>query len=81
MTLKGHFEPKLIVIVERYQFQQQNQKPGKPVANYIAEFCNLALHCKFGKFMNDSLWDHLVCGLDRKYSWIKKLLLQTDKAL
>ena len=75
-ALKGHFEPKPIVIAERYQFHQKSQRPGESVANYIAELCKLALHCEFGEFLNDALRDRLVCGLQNAAAQ-KQLLSQT----
>ena len=48
-TLKGHFQPKPIVITERFQFHQWSQDFNKLVAGYIAELRKLTLHCEFGK--------------------------------
>ena len=35
--LKGHYEPKPIVIAERYHFHRRNQKSDESIAEYIAE--------------------------------------------
>ena len=61
-TLKAHYEPKPIVIIERFRFHQRNQGLNESVAEYIAESCRLALHCEFGDFLKDALRDRLVCG-------------------
>ena len=54
-TLKALFEPKPIVIVERFHFHQRNQGLNESVAEYIMELCRLALHCEFGEFLKDAL--------------------------
>ena len=53
------------------------------MADYIAELHKLALHCEFGKFLNDSLWDYLVCELSTAGNTAaqKQLLLQTELTL
>ena len=68
------------MIAEQYQFHQRSQRPGKSVANYIAELRKLALHCEFNKFLNDALQDRLVCGL-RNAAAQKQLLSQTEPTL
>ena len=35
-VLKAHFEPKHIVIAERFQFHKRNQNQGESVAEYLA---------------------------------------------
>ena len=79
-ALKAHFEPKPLVIAERYNFHQRSQKAGESVAEYLAELRKLALHCDFGAFLNDALRDRLVCGL-RSTAAQKQLLTQTDLTL
>ena len=54
-TLKVHFEPKPIVIAERFHFHQRNQGLNESVAENITELCKLALHCEFVEFLNDAL--------------------------
>ena len=79
-TLKAHFQPKPIVIAERFRFHQRSQDLNKSVAEYIAELRKLALHCEFGIFLKDALRDRLVCGL-RNAGVQKQLLAQTDLTL
>ena len=55
ITLKAHFEPKPIVIAERFRFHQRNQRLNESVAEYITELRRLALHCEFGEFLKDGL--------------------------
>ena len=79
-TLKAHFQPKPVVIAERFQFHQWSQGLNESVAEYIAELRKLALHCEFGEFLKDALRDRLVCGL-RNAGVQKQLLAQTDLTL
>ena len=53
-TLKGHFEPKLLIIAERFNFHRCQQAKGESVAEYIRK---LTLHCKFGSYLNEALRD------------------------
>jgi RNase H-fold protein (predicted Holliday junction resolvase) len=49
--LKEHYEPKPIVIAERYHFHHRNQKPDETIAEYIAELKRLTTHCEFGPYL------------------------------
>ena len=76
-VLKKHYEPKPLIIAERYTFNQRNQQPGESVAEYVAELRRLATTCKFGNFLDDALRDRLVCGL-RSESARRRLLADAD---
>jgi len=56
-TLKGHFELKLLIIAERFNFHRCQQAKGESVAEYISELRKLTLHCKFGSYLNEALRD------------------------
>ena len=60
--LKAHFEPKHIVIAERFQFYKRGQNHGESVAEYLAELRRLAARCAFGNYLEEALRDRLVCG-------------------
>ena len=62
-TLKSHFQPKPLVIAERFYFHRRNQNAAESIADYVAELRRLATHCEFGEYLNDALRDRLVCGL------------------
>ena len=83
-ALTGHFEPKPLVIAERYYFYQGSQKANESVQEYLAELRKLAQHCAFGEFLNDALRDRFVCGLHSQAA-LKRLLaepeLKLDKAI
>ena len=76
-VLKGHFEPELILIAERFQF---HERPGcgETIATFVAELWCLATHCSFGAdFLDQALHDRFVCGLANE-AIQKKLLLEVD---
>ena len=73
-VLTKHYEPKPLIIGERYKFNQRNQQPGEPLSEYVAELRRLASTCKFGAFLDDALRDRLVCGLGTENS--RRRLLQ-----
>ena len=76
-ALTTHFQPKPIVIAERFHFYRRNQAVGELLAQYIAELRRLATHCAFGEQLNDALRDRLVCGL-RSESIQKRLLTEDN---
>ena len=45
--LKDHFEPKRLIIAERFTFHRQNQRPGETIAEYDAVLRKLAVTCEF----------------------------------
>ena len=61
--LKKYFQPKRVVIVERFHFHRRNQAPEESITNYIAQLRRLAMHCEFGDNLNKALRDSFVCGL------------------
>ena len=76
-ALKQHFEPKPLVIAERFHFHRREQAEGESINEYMAELRRLTTHCKFGAFLDEALRDRLVCGL-RNESIRKKLLTKAD---
>ena len=61
--LKQLFEPKRIVIAERFYFHRRNQLPNESISQYVSALRNLATHCDFKDQLNNALQDRLVCGL------------------
>ena len=53
-TLKGHFEPKPLIIAERFYFHRRNQ------ATSVAELRRLSVKCEFSAFLDDALRDRFV---------------------
>ena len=75
-ALKRHFEPRSLLIVERFKFHR-NQAPGESVSSFVAVLGRLTLHCKFGAHLDKALRDRLVCGLGREADQ-KRLLTEPD---
>ena len=61
-VLKAHFEPKPLIIAQRFHFHRRDQAPGESVAEYLAELRCLASKCNFGAYLDEALRDRLVCG-------------------
>ena len=62
-VLTDHFQPKPLIIAERFRFYQRNQGPTESVLDYVAELRRLAITCDFGTFLDQALRDKFVCGL------------------
>ena len=75
-VLVNHFQPKPLVIAERYRFYQRCQAPGETVQDFVADLRRLAITCDFGEFLDQALRDRFVCGL--KSEQIQKVLLAED---
>ena len=71
--LKEQYEPKPLVIAERYRFHIHNQACSESVAEYVAELRGLASSSVFGAFLDEALGDCFVCGL-RNNATRRKLL-------
>lgn len=76
-TLERHYEPKPLVIAQRFYFYRTNQKQSESIADYVAELRRAAALCEFGEFLNDALRDRFVCGLLSE--GIQKRLLTEEK--
>ena len=82
--LEKHFQPKRLVVAERFKFHSRVQKPDEAVRDYLAALRKLSEHCDFKEFRTEALRDRFVCGLNNE-SIQRKLLtednLTLDKAL
>ena len=79
-VLTQHYEPKPLIIAERFHFHKRNQAAGESVAEFIAELRRLAKHCEFKTFLEEALRDRFVCGLNKK-AIQNKLLTEKDLTL
>ena len=61
--LRNHYEPKKIVIAERFRYYKRQQKEGETVTVFLSELRRLAKHCEFGDKLSVALRDQFVCGL------------------
>ena len=73
--LKKHYQPKRLVIAERFYFHRRCQAAGETVADFVAELRRLTTHCEFGTHLDEALRDRFVCGL-RSEATQKKLLTE-----
>ena len=74
-VLNAHYQPKSVVIAERYHFYRGCQEARETVANFIAELRKLAI--KFGAFLDQALRDRLVCILQSEQTQ-KRLFCQSQ---
>ena len=75
-TLKGHFEPKPLVIPERFNFHRRQQGKLETVGQNVVELRKFTVHCEFGAYLEEVLRDRFVCDLKRE-AVQKKLLTKT----
>eukprot|EP00731_Ephydatia_muelleri_P015883 Em0009g307a len=79
-VLSRHFEPKPIIIAERFRFHRRDQKSGESIAVFLSELRRLAAHCSFGAFLEEALRDRLVCGVTND-TIQRRLLTEADLTL
>ena len=75
--LKTHFEPKKLVIAERFNLYRRNQHDGESLMDFVADLRRLTLNCEFEIFLNQAFRDRFVCWLKREST--QKRLLSEDK--
>ena len=75
--LTAHYKPKPLKIAEHFCFYKRNQQQGERATDYVAELRRLAVNCKFGKFLDEALYDCLVCGI-RDEAAQHRLLAEAD---
>lgn len=80
-ALKKHFEPKPLLIAERFHFHRRYQQAGETVAEFAAELRRLSATCEFKQpFLDEVLRDRFVCGL-RSETAQKRLLTEKDLSM
>ena len=62
-VLSRHFQPRRLVIAERFHFHRRAQAVGESIAEFDAALRKLATHCEFGETLEETLRDRFVCGL------------------
>ena len=78
--LTNHFQPKKMVVAERFRFQRRFQLENESVMEFTAGLRTLSRDCNFGDFLNDALRDQFVCGL-RSEALQSKLLAEDGLTL
>ncbi|XP_072384325.1 uncharacterized protein [Diabrotica undecimpunctata] len=61
-TMKLHYNPEPLEIVENFRFSQRKQHEGKSTNEYITALRRLATTCKFGDYLNKALRNQFVFG-------------------
>ena len=61
--LNKHYDPKSLVIAERFKFHKRNQQADESIAEYCAALRKYAWTCQFGTFLDEALRDRIVCGM------------------
>ena len=59
-TLRDHYEPKPIVIAERFHFHKRERREGEGVAAYSVALKKCSEHYVFGAFLEEALRDRFV---------------------
>ena len=62
-ALITYYEPKPLVIAQRFHFHRRDQQPSETIAEYVAALRKLSIFCEFGAQLDDALRDRLVCGI------------------
>ena len=62
-ALKSHFDPKPLVIAERYRFYKRSQSTTESITDFAADLRRLSIRCEFGAFLDEALRDRFVCGV------------------
>ena len=76
-TLSNHFQPKPIIIAERFHFHKRDKDDGEGMADYAAALKRCSERCEFGGFLEQALRDRFVCGM-RNRQIQKRLLTETE---
>ena len=76
-VLKKHYEPKPLVIAERFNFHRRAQQTGESVKEFAAELRRLTIYCDFGDHLDEALRDRFVCGLNSETTQ-KRLLTERE---
>ena len=76
-VMMQHYEPKPLVIAERFYFHRRQQNVGESIAEFVAELRRLATHCAFEAYLDEALRGRFVCGL-RSEAMQKRLLTEAD---
>lgn len=76
-TLKNHFEPKPLLIAERFRFNHCNQRADEMVMEYAAELKQCAVSCEFGATLDEASRDRFVSGI-RNEACQRRLLSESN---
>lgn len=75
--MEKHLQPKPSILAERYRFRHRKQNSNETVSAYVAELKKMSKSCEFGQWLEESLRDQLVCGINS--DTIRQRLFAEDK--
>ena len=75
--LKDYYEPKPLVIAERFRYRKCVQKSNQTATEYAAELRQLATNCDFGDRLDEALRDGFVSGVSSEAC--QRKLLSEDR--
>uniref|UniRef100_A0AAV2JZJ6 Retrotransposon gag domain-containing protein n=1 Tax=Knipowitschia caucasica TaxID=637954 RepID=A0AAV2JZJ6_KNICA len=75
--LRDYYEPKPLVIAERFRYRKCVQKSGQTATEYAAELRQLAAKCDFGDRLDEALRDGFVSGVSSEAC--QRKLLSEDR--
>ena len=64
--VKNHYDPKPLVMMQRYKFNTHTRAVGESIATYVAALRELAQHCEFKETLSEMLRDRLNCRVNHK---------------
>ena len=76
-TLIDHLKPQPVIIAECFKFYCRDQSENETITEYLAGLRKLTLKCNFKYFLDQTLRDHFVCGLQNNS--IRRRLLAERK--
>ena len=76
-VLSFHFQPRRLVIAERFQFHRRTQAAGERIAEFDAALRKLTTHCEFGETLEEALRDRFVCDLQHEATQCRLLAEHT----
>ena len=75
-ALEKHYNPAPLEIAESFHFGTRYPKRDESIGDFIVALKKLSIHCNYGEFLNQTLRDRVVCGLNN--SKIQNNLLNTE---
>ena len=78
--LKSHFKPNPLIIAEQFHFHRRSQAMEESIGEYLAKLRRLSTHCSFRDYLEQTLRDHLVCGISSE-NIQKRLLAEAELTL
>ena len=75
--LTKHFQIKMVIITEQFNFHWRNQAPDKSITEYVTKLLKFTTNCDFGDYLERVLRDCFVTGLCSE-STQKQLLTEVE---